>query len=49
MRHRFDPATGRLTASLTLRPGRHTVRIRARNAAHAAVLATTTFTVREGT
>ncbi|MFF0728541.1 hypothetical protein [Streptomyces sp. NPDC004134] len=46
--HRFDPATGRLTASLVLRPGRHTVRIRARNAAHAAALATTTFTVREG-
>lgn len=44
--HRFDPSTGRLTASLTLRPGRHTVRIRARNAAHAATLSTTTFTVR---
>jgi hypothetical protein len=32
---RFDPATGRLTSALDLRPGRHEVWIRAYNRAHA--------------
>ncbi|MGV9881489.1 hypothetical protein [Streptomyces sp. NPDC003006] len=44
--HRFDPADGRLTATARLRPGRHTVLIRAFNHAHAPAARTVTFHVR---
>ncbi|MDT0341961.1 glycoside hydrolase family 5 protein [Streptomyces litchfieldiae] len=44
--HSFAPDTGRLTASLSLAPGRHTLRIRAWNTAHASALATAVVTVR---
>ncbi len=41
----YDPATGRLTADLRLRPGRHEIRIRAYNRAHAPAQASVTVTV----
>ncbi|WP_058847734.1 hypothetical protein [Streptomyces silvensis] len=44
--HRFDPATGRLTATARLRSGRHTVLIRAFNHAHAPAARTVTFGVK---
>ncbi|MFI0452110.1 hypothetical protein [Actinomadura sp. 6N118] len=43
---RFDPATGRLTASPHLAPGRHEIWIRAFNKAHAPAAASITLTVR---
>ncbi|MFH8796871.1 hypothetical protein [Streptomyces sp. NPDC017941] len=43
--HRFDPADGRLTATARLRPGRHTVLIRAFNHAHAPAAHSATFHV----
>lgn len=43
---RFDPATGRLTASTRLAPGRHEVWVRGYNKAHAPAQASATFTVR---
>jgi hypothetical protein len=42
----YDPATGRLTATLHLRPGRHEIWIRAYNRAHAPAQASVTVTVR---
>ncbi|MFI0480281.1 hypothetical protein [Actinomadura sp. 9N215] len=45
---RFDPATGRLTASTELAPGRHEVWVRAYNKAHAPAQASATFTVGAG-
>ncbi|MGW0531174.1 hypothetical protein [Streptomyces sp. NPDC003032] len=45
--HRFAPADGRLTATARLRPGRHTVLIRAFNHPHAPAARTVTFHVRD--
>lgn len=45
VRSRFDPASGRLTASLTLPPGRHNAWIRAYNNAHAPGATSVNFTV----
>ncbi|MUN35728.1 hypothetical protein [Actinomadura litoris] len=42
---RFDPSTGRLTASARLAPGRHEVWVRAYNRAHAPSQASAAFTV----
>jgi hypothetical protein len=41
----YDPATGRLTAALRLRPGRHEIWVRAYNRAHAPAQASVTVTV----
>ncbi|NGO08161.1 hypothetical protein G5C60_11055 [Streptomyces sp. HC44] len=43
----YDPATGRLTAALRLRPGRHEIWVRAYNRAHAPARASVLVTVRE--
>ncbi|WP_033323470.1 hypothetical protein [Streptomyces yerevanensis] len=43
----YDPATGRLTAALRLRPGRHEIWVRAYNRAHAPAQASVSVTVRE--
>ncbi|WP_328772834.1 hypothetical protein [Streptomyces sp. NBC_00286] len=43
----YDPATGRLTATLRLRPGRHEIWVRAYNRAHAPAQASVSVTVRE--
>ncbi len=45
VRSRFDPASGRLTATLNLRPGRHDAWIRAYNNAHAPRATLVSFTV----
>ncbi len=45
VRSRFDPASGRLTASLNLRPGRHVAWIRAYDNAHAPSATSVSFTV----
>jgi hypothetical protein len=42
----YDPTTGRLTAALHLRPGRHEIWVRAYNKAHAPAQASVTVTVR---
>ncbi|GAA2647601.1 hypothetical protein [Streptomyces vastus] len=41
----YDPATGRLTATLRLQPGRHEIWVRAYNRAHAPAQASATVTV----